>query len=365
MSEPWVPILFRADREAAARSIPTDVIIEVTRQCNLDCAMCYVVDHDRPDPEELNTGEVMDALDQLAASGALRLTFSGGEPFMRGDFMELVAHARARAFSIEIFTNGTLIGAETARQLREYAVWQVSVSMLGATPRTHDGITGRKGSFARALNAVRELRAAGVKTRFKTLLMQSNFSEYPAIIALAKEIGVPFSLDPTVSSRNDGSTDSLEYSLTDEQFKTLVADPTLGPGSLSFGTQELRDIQQKRLEGYMCKAGISFCDISWNGDVLPCMQYPQAAGNLRQEAFATIWASSSLFKELRAARRNSAPECRTCELLPLCFRCPATAAIEKGSPLASYESACHRARLMDEVRRSRTHEEESAPQSAN
>ncbi len=353
MTRPRIPLLFRADREAVAKNIPTDVVFEVTRRCNLDCRMCYVVGHHEAHPDGLSTDEVKDALDQLASAGTIRLTFSGGEPFMRRDFLEIVAHARERAFSIDIFSNGTLIGPDTAKRLRELAVWQVGISLLGATPATHDRITGHQGSFARALNAIRSLKAVGTKVRIKTLLLHDNFHEYRQIVALAHELGVPFSLDPTVSSRNDGSTDTLTMAITDEEFKELVSDPTLGPGSLSFDNGQLHDVREQRLGGYLCRAGITFCDISWNGDVLPCMQYPTPAGSLRRERFDTIWRHAPLFEELRRLRRESAPECRGCELLPLCFRCPATAAIEKGDPLAAYETACHRARLMDEVRRSR------------
>jgi len=361
VTEPRVPLLFRANREVAARTIPHDVVFEVTRLCNLDCGMCYVVGHHQEHPDELRTDEVKDVLDQLAAAGTLRLTFSGGEPFMRKDFLELVQHARERAFSIEIFTNGTLVGPDTARSLRGLAVWQVSISILGANAATHDGITQKKGSFARAMHGIRTLKEAGVRTRIKTLLLHANFREYPQIVALAREIGIPYSLDPTVSSRNDGNTDTLAMAITDDEFKELVADPTLGPGSLSFDDMQLHDTKEHRLDGFMCRAGISFCSVSWNGDVLPCMQYPHPAGNLRREPFRTIWEDAPLFLELRSARRRSAPECRECELLPLCFRCPATAAIEKGNPLATYETACHRARLMDEVRRSRTEATRDVP----
>lgn len=329
------------------------VIFEVTRRCNLDCTMCYVVGHHEAHPEELTTAECREVLDQLATAGTLQLAFSGGEPFMREDFIQLLEHARARAFNIDILTNGTMIGPDTARTLRELAVWQVNISLLGATPQTHDAITRRKGSFNRALNAIHLLLDAGVKVRIKTLLMHANFGEYRGIVALAGELGVPYSLDPTVSSRNDGSTDALALAISDDQFRELVADPTLAPGSLAFNDGQLHDVREQRLGGYLCRAGITFCDISWNGDVLPCMQYPEPAGNLRHESFRDIWTQAPLLRQLRAARRKSAPECAECALLPLCFRCPATAALEKGDPLAAYETACHRARLMDDVRRTR------------
>ncbi len=356
MQDQLIPLLYRADQVAVDKRIPYSVIFEVTRHCNLDCRMCYVVGHESADPEELSTDEAKHVLDQLAQAGTLRLSFSGGEPFLRADLLELIAYAKQLAFSVDIMTNGILIGPETAKRLKKLVVWQVSISLLGATPETHDSITGRKGSFTRALNALKLLREEGVRARIKTLIMKQNFHEYKQIIDLAKDLGVPFSMDPTVSSRNDGDTDTLSMNLTDDQFKELLANPSLGPRTLSLNGDELEANRKVRLDGYLCKAGISFCDISWNGDVRPCMQYPESAGNLREDSFADIWNESPLFEKLRNARRTHLPDCKDCALLPLCFRCPATALLEKGDPFAAYETACHRAALMEEVRFARIEE---------
>ena len=354
------PLLYRAEAIAVKKQIPYNVIFEVTRRCNLDCIMCYVVDHNQPHPDELSTEEIKDLLDQLADAGTLKLTFSGGEPFMRPDFLDLVEYARSLAFNIDILTNGTLIGLQTVRRLKELAIWQVSISILGACPATHDGITGTPGSYSRSIQALRLLKEIGIKPRIKTLVMKQNFEEYPRIIEIANSLGIPYSLDPTVSSRNDGSTDTLDFNLSEEQFKALVNNPSLGPRSLSFNGEDLQSSRKERLEGYLCKAGISFCDISWNGDVLPCMQYQQSAGNVRENRFIDIWKESPLFVMLRNARRHDLPDCKDCELLPLCFRCPATAFLETGDPLAKYETACMQARLMEEVRISRMNGSDNA-----
>lgn len=353
MTAERVPLLYRVHSEVVSRLIPSSVVFEVTRRCNMDCRMCYVVDHAQPHPEELDTREAQGVLDQLAQAGTLQVIFSGGEPFMRPDLFDILAHARLRAFCIDIFTNGTSVGLSEARELKRLAVWQVSVSLLGATAEVHDAITQRRGSFHRALEGIEALVRTGVKARIKTVLLRENFHEYPGIVSLAQEWGIPYSFDPVVSSRNDGSREPLALSLTDEQFMAILSDESLAPGTLSYDDERLDEARGRRLGGYMCKAAVTFCDISWNGDVLPCMQYPQPAGNLRTQRFGDIWRSSPLFIQLREARYQSAPECKDCSLLPLCFRCPATAALEKGDPLAAYETACRHARLMDQVRRRR------------
>src|SRR5208282_2598438 len=71
--------------------VPIAVHIDVTYRCNERCVHCYL-DHD--DHGEMTTAEIKGVLDQLAEAGVFFLTFSGGEVFMRRDFLELVEYAR-------------------------------------------------------------------------------------------------------------------------------------------------------------------------------------------------------------------------------------------------------------------------------
>lgn len=90
------------------KNIPLTVIIELTGRCNLFCGHCYLLkENKRPDP--LTTIRIKELLSELASAGTLNLVFTGGEAFLRADFMELCAYARRLGFDLRIFTNGTLI----------------------------------------------------------------------------------------------------------------------------------------------------------------------------------------------------------------------------------------------------------------
>ena len=65
-SEKKLPLLFRIVEETVKKTIPHSVIFEVTRRCNLDCVMCYVVGHDSAHPDELSLQEIKGILAQLA-----------------------------------------------------------------------------------------------------------------------------------------------------------------------------------------------------------------------------------------------------------------------------------------------------------
>ena len=109
----------------------------------------------------------------------LILTLSGGEPFLRKDFFDILAYARSLMFSVKIKTNGLLIGAEQAQRLRELHVGEVQISIYSHRPEVHDGITKVRGSLERSLNAIRFLRSQGLTTVIACPLMRANIADYP------------------------------------------------------------------------------------------------------------------------------------------------------------------------------------------
>ena len=93
------------------------VVWNVTRRCNLHCIHCYSSSQDREYPNELTTDEGRTLLDDLAAFGVPTVLFSGGEPLMRDDLFDLVAHARDLGLRCVLSTNGTRIDRETAKRV--------------------------------------------------------------------------------------------------------------------------------------------------------------------------------------------------------------------------------------------------------
>src|SRR3972149_6784926 len=101
---------------ASRQYIPLGMLFEVTHRCNLGCVHCYLPEGPWGRPKSsrvvLELPEIASIFDQLAESGCLSVTLSGGEVFMRRDFIEIVAAARERGFIVAVFTTGTLLNAE-------------------------------------------------------------------------------------------------------------------------------------------------------------------------------------------------------------------------------------------------------------
>src|SRR5437870_3548732 len=100
-------LMAELNAKALELGIPLSAHVDVTYRCNERCVHCYLPHDDRG---ELSTAEVKDLFGQLAEAGVFFLTISGGEPFLRTDLFELLAHARALTFNVKLKTNGILIG---------------------------------------------------------------------------------------------------------------------------------------------------------------------------------------------------------------------------------------------------------------
>ena len=94
------------------------VVWNMTQRCNLKCVHCYAHAIEVDGSDDINTTQAKAMIDDLAAYGAPVMLFSGGEPLVRKDLVELASHATSRGMRAVISTNGTLITKEKARELK-------------------------------------------------------------------------------------------------------------------------------------------------------------------------------------------------------------------------------------------------------
>ncbi len=317
-------LLEEMDQRALERGIPLAVQFDLTYRCNERCAHCYLDHHDRG---EMTTPEVMDVLDQLAEAGTFFLTFSGGEVQMRTDFFRVLEHARSLLFCVKVKTNALMIGKAEAERLRELAVESVQVSIYSHRPEVHDGITNLPGSLERSLAGIRLLREQGVKTIIVNVLMRQNLQDYPGVIALAKELGALFTVDPTVTPRMDGDRSILSLGISQADLREVFRTPEL-VGNVNEFCAPPKPADGETLNELPCSAGHTLCYISPYGDVHPCVQFPLAAGNLRARKFLDIWRHSPQMTAVRSIRARDLTVCSTCAHLGSCTRCPGLAYME-------------------------------------
>ncbi|MBI3030222.1 MAG: radical SAM protein [Candidatus Rokubacteria bacterium] len=335
----------RLIRTASRGHVPFGVLFEVTHRCNLGCEHCYLtegpVGRPKPTREELPLEEIRPILDQLAAAGCLFLTLSGGEVFMRRDFLQIVAHARSRGFSVTVFTTGTLLTPETATELANLHPLSVEVSIYSARSEIHDRVTRIPGSHARSLRALRMLKERGVIILIKSPLMNLNSGEYHGIVELAGDLGAGYGFDPMLVPRRDGNTAPVGLGLDRQQLYDFFSDPVLAKEHF----QPVKCLPQPGEE--ICGTGRRTCLISPYGDVFPCGVHPIPAGNLREKSFYEIWTGSPLLKDLRT---KTVDDLRGGAKAIPGFRCSALALIENGDFLGPFRRGEELAEIQAEVR---------------
>ena len=346
------PVMDRLISRTVRKHQPLSVHFDLTYRCNERCVHCYL-DHD--DHGELSTAECLAVINELAQAGTLFLTFSGGEIFLRPDLYEILAEARRLHFDISLKTNALLVTPERAERLREFGVRRVQISVYSDIPEVHDAITKVPGSLQRTLAAIPLLLEQGLQVKLACPLMRENLLAYRGVMDLAEKIGVPYVLDLTITPMMDGNEGPLAHRIPVSSLLPVMQDPKLHACTpqptaeaalamqeypAAIGSAVSSGIDSEAYEDLPCSAGHNSCYISPYGDVYPCVQLPQAAGNLRRKRFHDIWYHAPQLERLRGVRESQLPVCSRCEIRSYCERCPGLALMEGGDLLGAYERAC-------------------------
>jgi len=310
--------------KALALGIPLSVQLDLTYRCNERCVHCYLDHHDHG---EMNTAEIKHLLDELADAGVFLLTLSGGEILLRKDFFEILEHARGLTFCVKLKTNALLIGDREAERIRDLGVDSVQISIYSHRPEVHDAITLVRGSLKRSVDAIRFLKSKGLKVTIADVLMTQNMQDYPGVKALATELGVGFTLDPTVTPMMDGNRSVLNLNVDEAALKRVFRDEILVGDADAFCAPP-RAATEDELRSLPCSAGHTACYVSPYGDVYPCVQFPLPSGNVRKQRFIDIWRHSDQLNEVRSIRLADLPGCSKCVHGSSCTRCPGLAFME-------------------------------------
>ena len=319
--------------KALRLGVPIGAQIDLTYRCNERCIHCYL-DHD--DHGEMTTREIKDVLSQMADAGVFFLTISGGEIFMRKDFYEILEFAHAKTFCIKLKTNAILIRPDDAKRIRSLGVDSVQVSIYSHRGEVHDGITKVRGSLKRSLEGIRLLREQGLNVIIANALMSNNLQDYREVKALAAELGVKCTLDPTITPMMDGNRSILHLNVGEEDLKRVFRDESLVGNVEEFCAPPV-GADQDALDSLPCSAGHTACYVSPYGDVYPCVQFPLPSGNLRKTKFIDIWRDSPQLNEVRSIRLRDLPSCSSCAHGGTCTRCPGLAYLEGNMRGPSYQ----------------------------
>mgnify|MGYP002153789293 CR=1 FL=1 len=330
---------------------PAHPVWEMTTACNLRCIHCHA-SGGRPAPDELTTAEAKRLLNQLAEVDEFRMmAFTGGEPLVRSDLFELLAHSQALGFTNTMATNATLIDDVVARRLRRYGVVIAAVSLDGFDAVTHDFVRSQPGSFEAALRGMRALRRAGILLHINITAMEYNMDQMEKLMTLVDELStgilLMYQLVPVGRGRGIGEA-ALDLGANERLIRFMaqaqrttraIMEPVAGPQYWPFLLQQagicgglLLHLAETVFHG--CSAGRGFVYIKPSGEVWPCPFIEVRCGNVRQMPFAAIWTNSPVFDELRQREKRLKGRCGECQYRRLCGGCRGRAWATAGDYLA-------------------------------
>jgi len=321
------------------------VVWNTTRRCNLKCRHCYSESQNKMYDGEMSTVEAVSFIDGLADFGVPVLLFSGGEPIMRPDLFELVAHARSRQIRAVISTNGTLINDSVALKLHDAGLSYVGVSLDGLSAR-HDEFRGVQGAFDRALQSIRACRDAGVKVGLRFTITRENADQIPGIFELIEQEKIPrICFYHLVYTGRGAELKNLDLSHSQaREMMDFIIDSTAALHERGHKAEvltvdnhadgvylylrmlkEKSDRAAKVLELLKMNggnnSGIGIGCVSWDGTVYPDQFWRHhPLGNVKQKTFGEIWTDQNeqLLTQLHNRKDLLKGRCGRCKWKSIC-----------------------------------------------
>lgn len=332
---------------------PITISWEITGRCNYKCIHCRMDNYTSYDyTQELTIIEIENELIELKKCGIQQINFSGGEPFSRNDFVDILHIASNLGFQIGITTNGSYIDKRMAITLREIKkIDLIQISLDGINSETHDFIRGVPGAFDKSIAAIKNLKREGIRTGAVTTVMNYNKAQIEGILRLLLELNVDAYGARRFMPVGKGSLYPQNLLISKKDYyehcrKWAELVNRYGKEIQLFIEEPLMGILKNNLpESWVfsgCIGGRTYGAIMSNGDVRACIFLPISLGNIRQQSFKNIWHKKERKDFLK---ENVEGECKECSLKCCCGGCRAMAYLQSGI-LSNTDPMCFKNMVM-------------------
>ena len=299
---------------------------ELATGCDHRCGHCYNVwnaeegdaQHGYPKRAPPSTPDLKALMSHaVKVSGAEHLTITGGEPLLRKDALDVLAHASSLVPSLSLITNGSHVTEEAAQRLGEAGVRSVQLTLLAGRREHHDRLKGAV-CFDDTVRAAVRLRDAGVPVQCCYVAMSENRGQLRSVMELCVALGIR-SLSYNRMSPTGGAIHQIERLLPDAdsiEEDLHVADRCGRAWGIQVATAMPILPCLIRLERYswirfgFCSTGSASPNLvvdQW-GDVRSCNLSSNILGNVLRDDWASISGSPYI-----QTFRHQLPEiCRGC-----------------------------------------------------
>ena len=285
--------------------------------CNQKCLHCYAAGQPMGEVKELDAAQWKEVLKRLQAANIPQVTFTGGEPTLRGDLVELVD--AAQWFVTRLNTNGRRLTPELCKALYEASLDSVQVTLYSDKAAVHNALVGVDG-FGDTVAGIKNAVAAGLIVSVNTPLCSVN-RDYADTLRFAASLGVRYAtcsgLIPSGSATTEGS---VATRLSAAELEDVLRDAVEIAASLGMELdftspdwlpeETLRGLGLRLLPS--CGACLSNMAITPDGTVVPCQSWLGGVtlGNILTDPWEKIWTGP----QCAAIRAESAKMEHICQL---------------------------------------------------
>lgn len=283
-------------------------------QCNQKCTFCYAAGQCKSNTKELGTEEWKKVIDKLYKANVPMVTFTGGEPTMRGDIASLVAYAEKMVTRLN--TNGINLTPDLVKELKKAGLDSVQVTLYSHDENIHNSLVGCE-HFKDTVEGIKNAVKAGLDVSVNTPLCKKN-EDYLKTLEFIKSLGVSFVTISGLICTGMAEINHEEYDLSEDELFGIVKEAkmfcTLNEMEIDFTSPGL--ISKEKLEAIgvnvpMCGAALSNMAIAPDGTVVPCQSWLNSdadLGNILTDKFSEIWKNEKCL-ELRKMTDEEALNC--------------------------------------------------------
>ena len=326
---------------SARPTAPYRLDLALTYRCNNDCSHCYNVEG--RNLKELATDDWKRILDKAWDLGIPHIIFTGGEPTLREDLPELVAHAEQNGQITGLNTNARrLSDPQYVDRLVAAGLDHVQITVESHDPDVHDRMVRTRGAFPQTVKGLKNALASPLYVMTNTTMLRTNVHTIPATLDYLAEIGVPtVGLNALIHS---GRGASVGTALAENELGALLEvarqkTETYGQRLIWYTPTQYCGFDPVALDLGVkgCTAALYNMCVEPDANVLPCQSYYQPLGNLLKDEWDSIW-NHDLAVKLRE-RQGLPKKCDGCALLVECGGgCPLQFENAEPVPLAVRET---------------------------
>lgn len=317
------------------------ILLEVTDKCNFRCKHCRVEGWEQIN-NPLTKREVITLIDQAKEMGVKTITFSGGEPLLRNDIIELIKYCSKKGIKSKLQSNSFLLTEPLAEKLKKAGLDIYGTGIDGSTSKIHNALRQMPKALQKVKKAIKIAKDKGFEIHTETTITKLNQNDIPKIIKLAKKIGVDYFFIRSIVVAGCAEKSLM---ITKEEYKKALEKVYLAKyplGKMKITSQDplfhlIDNKLMQRLENeygdiysgkYVggCSAGLNSLNIKSDGSARLCSFLTNDLGNIRTNKLSKIWANKNI-KCQDIISRNVQGKCKNCKDKLICGGCRARALI--------------------------------------